>query len=127
MKIDTAALSDYLPFYVPAIVAATMATCEAAALKRELTPDEIQEAAERVAAATCDFMRSYKTLLKRNGEDIGEDEYIELHQRIYNNVFSNAWALIQRANGELREKIRNDNKSISLDAGSLNNKTRTAF
>ena len=104
MKIETAAINKFLPFYVSAIVKATMTTCEAAALGRELTAEEVEEAAEEVANGTYKFMRGYKTALKENGGTISNEEYNDLYQLIFDEVFNNAWALIQRATEEMRER-----------------------
>lgn len=125
MKIDINALDKYLPFYVSAIVGATMATCEAAALGRELTAEEIEETADRVANATYYFMRGYKTALKEAGGSISEEAYTSLYNQIYESVFNNAWALIQHAVDEMKRNTHNDYKSVSMDAGSAANKERT--
>lgn len=104
MKIETAAIDKYLPFYVSAIVKATMTTCEAAALGRDITAEEVEEAAEEVANGTYNFMRGYKTTLKAQGETISDDEYNELYQGIFDSVFNNAWAMISRATEEMRKR-----------------------
>lgn len=104
MKIDINALDKYLPFYVSAIVGATMATCEAAALGRELTAEEVEEKAEEVANGTYNFMRGYKTALAAMGKTITAEEYNSLYQNIFDSVFNNAWAMIQRATEEMRER-----------------------
>ena len=104
MKIETAAIDKFLPFYVSGIVKATMTTCEAAALGRDLTEEEIEEAAEEVASGTYKFMRGYKTALTAQGETISDDEYNELYQGIFDSVFNNAWAMIQRATEEMKQR-----------------------
>lgn len=103
MKIDIRAIDEFLPFYVPAIVAATMATCEACALHRQLTAEEVEELAEQVGEATYWFMRKYKTLLTRNGASISDDEYNELYQGIYERIFLNASTMIDRATKEVKK------------------------
>ena len=104
MKIDVNAMDKYLPFYVSAIVGATMATCEAAALGRILTDEEVEEMADEVAGGTYKFMRGYKTALTAQGETISDDEYNSLYQNIFDSVFNNAWAMITRATEEIKQR-----------------------
>lgn len=113
MKIDTTAINKFLPFYVSAIVGATMATCEAAALGRSLTAEEVEEEAEKVANGTYKFMRGYKTALKKSGGTISDEEYNDLYQLIFDEVFNNAWAMIQRATEEAKERTGfNENNKV---------------
>lgn len=113
MKIETAEINKFLPFYVSAIVKATMTTCEAAALGRELTAEEVEEAAEEVANGTYNFMRGYKTALVAMGKTITAEEYNSLYQNIFDSVFNNAWAMIQRATEEMRERNKNARDNVS--------------
>lgn len=106
MKIEVTAIDKFLPFYVSGIVKATMTTCEAAALGREITAEEVEEAAEEVANGTYKFMRGYKTALTAQGETISDDEYNELYQGIFDSVFVNAWTMIQRATEEMKQRNR---------------------
>ena len=106
MKIDIRAINEFLPLYVPAIVTATMATCEACALGRQLTPAEIDELSEKIAEKTYLFMREYATQLKANGADISDDEYNEMYQDIYESIFVNASLMIERAAEEMKKRIK---------------------
>lgn len=111
MKIDINAINKYLPFYVSAIVGATMKTCEAAALGRGLTAGEVAEMADEVARGSLDFMRGYKDELMAQGEAISDEEFNRLRQDIYDGVFNNAWAMIQGATEELKKRTgENENR-----------------
>ena len=109
MKIDVDELTAFLPVFVPALVTATLASCEAAVLQRELTSDEIDEITDKVNGAVIDYVGSMRRRLADKGETISASECEALAGEIQAEIFINAWALIQRVTEEIKSRVIYEN------------------
>ena len=109
MKIDVDELTAFLPVFVPALVTATLASCEAAVLQRELTSAEITEITDKVNGAVIDYVESMRRRLADKGKTISASECEALAGEIQAEIFINAWALIQRVTEEIKSRAIYEN------------------
>ena len=109
MKIDVDELTAFLPVFVPALVTATLTSCEAAVLQRELTSAEIAEITDKVNDAVIDYVESMRRRLADKGETISASECEALAGEIQAEIFINAWALIQRVTEEIKSRVIYEN------------------
>lgn len=103
MEIDISLLEEFLPVFVPSIVEATMATCEASALLRELSEAEVIELTEKVSAEAITYIEKTAERLKTQGAQISDALASKMAKSLYDRIFENAWALIQRAEEEMKK------------------------
>lgn len=103
MEIDISQLEEFLPVFVPSIVEATMATCEASALLRELSEAEVIELTEKVSAEAITYIEKTAERLKTQGAQISDALASKMAKSLYDRIFENAWALIQRAEEEMKK------------------------
>lgn len=104
MRIDFSNITEFLPVFVPAIVTATLASCEAGALQRELTDSELNQIMNGVAAAVTEYMDKFAAKMRRQGTPLSKDKYNIILKEIQSSIYENAWALIQLVNEELKKR-----------------------
>jgi len=109
MKIDIDEMTEFLPVFVPALVTAALASCEAAVLQRELTRAEIAEITDKVNGAVNDYVRSMRRRMENKGVKISAAECETLAGEIQAEIFINAWALIQRVTEEIKSRVIYEN------------------